>query len=79
MPRKLEPNEQMDKWNLYVRKGDKLKFQIALLDAGHPNAQAAAIRVMMHLYTSDPNIRDAVNERIEDFRVYKQSGKPSKL
>ena len=80
MPRKVDVNTSHDKkWNLYVNEVEKLEYLSALIAAGHRDAQSAGVRAMMHLYVTDPVVRDKVNAIIDDFIVYKKDGNPSKL
>lgn len=67
------------KWNLYVNEIEKLKYLKALVEAGHPKAQAAGIRAMMHLYVTDNDVREKVNSIIEDYIIYKKDGSTSQL
>jgi hypothetical protein len=39
-------------WNFYVDEAEKLKFMRELVSNGHQNAQAAALRTLMDMYTS---------------------------
>lgn len=67
------------KWNLYVNEIEKLKYLKALVKAGHPRAQSAGIRAMMHLYVTDSDVREKVNSIIEDYIIYKKDGSTSQL
>lgn len=67
------------KWNLYVNEIEKLNYLKALVEAGHPRAQAAGIRAMMHLYVTDVDVREKVNSIIEDYIIYKKDGSTSQL
>lgn len=67
------------KWNLYVNEIEKVKYLKALVEAGHPKAQAAGIRAMMHLYVTDSDVRKKVNSIIEDYIIYKKDGSTSQL
>lgn len=67
------------KWNLYVNEIEKLNYLKALIEAGHPRAQAAGIRAMMHLYVTDSDVREKVNSIIEDYIIYKKDGSTSQL
>lgn len=80
MPRKItSPADTMDKWNFYVSKLEKAEFIKALVINGKDRAQSAALRALMHLYVNDQTIQNKVNDIIDEFKVYKQNGKPSKL
>ena len=67
------------KWNLYVNEIEKLNYLKALVEAGHPRAQSAGIRAMMHLYVTDINVREKVNSIIEDYIIYNKDGSTSQL
>ena len=67
------------KWNLFVNEIEKSEYLIALAKSGKSRAQSAGVRAFMYLYVNDPDIRNKVNEIIDDFIVYKDNGEPSLL
>lgn len=80
MPRKVDINSgHTKKWNLYVNEIEKLEYLKALVAAGFPQAQSAAVRAFMFLYATDKETRDKINKLIPDYLVYKQDGSMSKL
>lgn len=80
MPRKPSKNEELGKkWNFYVNEQERLEFILTLTKSGYSRAQGAALRAMIHLYISDEEFRNKVNNIIEDYLVYKANGDTSIL
>ena len=80
MPKKVDINSgHTKKWNMYVNEIEKLEYLKALIAAGHKDAQSAGVRAFMHLYVTDPIVRDKVNAIIDDYIVYNKDNSPSKL
>lgn len=80
MPRKVDiHSSHTKKWNMYVNEVEKLEYLKALIEAGHPRAQSAGVRAFMHLYATDPIVREKVNAIINDYLVYKDDGELSQM
>ena len=80
MPRQPNQLEACDKkWNFYVNEADKVNYLIALSNSGKQRCQSAGLRAMMHLYSVDTDFRDKVNQVIDNYLIYRESGKPSHL
>ena len=77
MPIKNKPLEKKERWNFYVTEIDKVEYMIALNKAGKYKAQSAGLRAFMHLYATDDIVRNKINEIIDDYKIFKDSGKPS--
>ena len=80
MPRKTTPLTAYDKkWNFYVNEGERIEYLMALAKVGKSRCQSAGLRAFMYLYCHDEEVRDKVNEIIDQFLVYKENGKTSLL
>lgn len=80
MPRKVDKLQALNQqWNLFVNPVDKAEFMLALTKSGKTRAAAAAVRAFMHLYATDNIVRDKVNNIIDDYIIYKDSGDKSIL
>lgn len=80
MPKKVNIHSgHTKKWNMYVNEIEKLRYLQALIDAGFPKAQSAAVRAFMFLYATDEETRKKVNELIPDYLVYNKDGSTSQM
>ena len=78
MPRKTTVlDEHNTMYNFYVNKIEQLEFIQAVAKNGHSRAQSATLRALMHLYIYDVDIQKKVDEIIDQFIIYRQSGDPS--
>jgi len=80
MPRKVDINsEHTKKWNLYVNELEKLDYILALTKAGKSRCQSAGIRAFMYAYANNEIVRNEINKIIDDFIVYNDNNKISKM
>lgn len=67
------------KWNFYVSPIEKAMFASTLLNNGKKKALSAGLRALMHLYNTDKEVQDKLNNIVDDFIVYKEDGSQSIL
>ena len=80
MPRQPDiENVHNIKWNFYVNPIEKANYLIALTREGKARCQSAGLRAFMYLYALDKEVRDKINNIIDDFIVYKENGDMSQM
>lgn len=78
MPRKTTVTDEHNRmYNFYVNQVEYLEFVKSVIISGHTRAQSATLRALMHLYVTDKEVRDKVNNIVEDFIIYKTNNEPS--
>lgn len=79
MPIKTDAsNEHHTMYNFYINRVEQLEFIKKVTESGHLRAQSAALRALMHLYVTDPEVTKKANAIIDKFIVYKKDGNISK-
>lgn len=80
MPRKPNRESALNmRWNFFVNPIEKADFILALVKSGKNRCQSAALRAFMYLYVEDEDVRNKVNNIVDDFVVYKENGDTSRL
>lgn len=80
MPRKVDLySEHTKRWNFYVNELEKLDYIMALTKAGKSRCQSAGLRAFMYAYTNNELVRNEINKIIDDFVIYTDNDKLSKM